>query len=123
MRQKTTYLIIGGIVYLIDISMFTIVIYFFPGFYIVGNIGAKTGGALAGFFLHDRITFSGAKNLTIKTRFFRYGLLWLCNMVLAVVLLFVFVKYLFIPEIIAKIISDIIVITIAFLVGKHTVFK
>ena len=123
MREKVTYLIVGGVVYLFDVSIFAAVIYMFPGSYAVGNVLAKAGGALLGFILHDQITFSGTKNLTAKKRLLRYCLLWLFTVTLAVALLYVFIEYLYMPEMIAKIISDIIVIIIAFLVSKYTVFK
>jgi len=121
--QLFRYGLVGGIVYGADLLSFTAVFYFFPAHYLLANVGAKIIGALTGFILHRSFTFRGDQAHGASRQLVSYLLLLGANILLANMLLYAAVQYLGVPELVAKVATDIVVIAVSFIISRVFIFK
>lgn len=120
--QTLRYVGVGGIVYLVDLTVYFIGIAFVHDAYLWFNILAKIVAASVGFCLHKYFTFTGGEKHRTGRQVGQYIALLVVNASLATGLLFVGVTMLGHPEGPTKIITDIIVVCIAFLVCRAIFF-
>jgi len=125
-RKKNTqlfirYLIIGVIVYLIDMFFFLFSFYFLELNVMVSNIAAKLLAGFAGFFLHRGITFNVDRTNYNATQKFKYLLLMLFTNIGSIIL-FYFALFFLQYEILAKFITDVVVIVLSYALSKFWIF-
>jgi len=115
------YLITGVIVYLIDMFFFLFSFYLLGFNAMVSNSAAKLLGGLSGFFLHRRITFNVGKSNYKATQKYKYSLLLLFTYTGSIVL-FYFALLILQNEILAKFISDVVIIVLSYTISKFWIF-
>lgn len=129
MRQFLTnstirYLLVGGVIYAIDILFFTGSVSVFGNeYYLAANIAAKTVAAVTGFFLHKHYTFNGEQHHNAHQQFLMYIGLFVFNILLSSVLIFLLIGLLSLSSIPARIAVDVVVTVMAFIVSKKIVFR
>ena len=121
--QIARYGIVGAIVYGVDFLTFTLLLYLLTDQYLWANFAAKLAGALTGFLLHRNFTFKGAHKYGPARQFASYSLLLGSNILVVNALLYLGVEQLQLPETIAKVASDVIVIAISFIISRMFIFK
>ena len=121
--QAMRYCLSGGLIYLIDLLVFLLLHYVLFLEPYSANIVAKLTGAVSGFFLHRTFTFSVASGKPGRAQMVRYAGLWLVNVTAANAFLYGALSALAMPVFWGKIISDILVILMSFIVSKYFIFK
>lgn len=122
--STTRYLLVGGLIYFIDIISFVgSVSAFGRNYYLVANIFAKTVAAIVGFFLHKYFTFSGDQHYDTRWQFMMYIGLFVFNTFLSSILVFLLIDLLQLTAIPSRIAVDVIVTGIAYLISKKIVFR
>lgn len=121
--QALRYCLVGGIVYLVDIGLFLFLLRYFSDSPYIVNIVAKVGGAITGFLLHRHFTFFGVQKNTLAGQGARYSTLLIFNILFANVIMYSAVLWIHIDVEWAKIASDVIIISLSFLVSRLLVFK
>ena len=121
--QAVRYIAVGLGVVGIDYLTFVVFLHFFPSSYIAANALGKIGGAISGFVFHKHYTFAGQQEKSTSRQFFLYIALSIGNMFLSSILIYVGVERLRLNELIAKIITDGIVIACSFIINRLLVFK
>ncbi len=123
LHQMTRYILVGAIVYACDMAVFWGIITLVPNGYLPANVAAKMVGAAVGFVLHKYVTFSWQQKSSTPDQMKAYILLFLFNITLSSVLLWLLVAQMYTPEIIAKFGTDIVVIVTSFFVSRHFVYR
>ncbi len=113
------FLLSGGVVYLIDIVTFFALSWLTQELF-WSNVVAKSAGAVSGFFLHKYFTFSNHQRIDVR-QVISYATLFCVNTLLASYLLLFLSQY--VVLLIAKFVSDVVIIVFSFVVSKHIVFK
>lgn len=121
--QSFRYLIVGGVVYGIDVGTFVVLIALAKNHYLEMNVVAKTLSAFVGFFLHRHFTFSWEQRHSMKRQFILYVLLFAFNMALSTGLIYLLVGRLSLPTLPSRIAVDMVVIVTAFIVSRQMVFR
>lgn len=121
--QTVRYLIVGGVVFCIDIALFaTFLAYAGNQNYLAANAMAKIITAVVAFCLHKKFTFVSEYRYGVRKQFARYIMLVLFNMSLSMFILYIFVSFFSFPEISSRVSADIIVIIVAFVLSRNVVF-
>ena len=121
-KQGVKYLFVGVMIYLIELGTFLVLTFLESELYLFANIAAKVFAAGCGFFLHKHITFSWDQEHNTRSQLIKYIALLLFNLILASTMLYVSVEILNLNVFIMKLIIDIIVIALAFLISRRFVF-
>lgn len=121
--QSLRYLIVGGLVYSLDVGLFIVLAAFARSYYLEINVVAKTVSAIVGFVLHKRFTFSWEQRHSIKRQFVLYVLLFVFNISMSTGLIYLLVGRLSLPTLPTRIAVDMVVIATAFLVSRYMVFR
>ena len=83
-RQGSRYLVIGGIQWLLDWGVMVALSHF--GLRIgVANIAGRVSGALIGFWLNGKITFTGDEHVVGRRQLLRFVAVWLVMTLLSTV--------------------------------------
>ena len=122
-QQFGRYMVSGGIVYACDLGVFTLLNYIAPVHYIYWTVAGRVAGALVGFALHNFYTFKGEKQHASHVRALRYILLFTSNAALSVLLLRLATEYLTVPILAARIVVDVIIIILTFVISRQLVFS
>jgi putative flippase GtrA len=77
-RQGRHYLIIGGVQWLLDWAVMVLVSHLGAAVEIA-NVCGRIGGAMLGFWLNGKITFSADDTAVGRRQLQRFVLMWLCN--------------------------------------------
>lgn len=118
------YLFVGGIIYGIDVLIFTgLLLLLGSNRYLAVNVMAKTLAATIGFFLHRTITFNGNHQHDVRQQFVMYVGLFLFNVALSSVMIFMLVGVLLLPPVPSRIAADVVVTITAFIVSQKIVFR
>ena len=102
---------------------FVVIVFISPTAYLQANIVAKILGAMAGFLLHKYVSFSWMQRDRTGRQVFFFILLLLGNLCLSTLLLYIGALLLGLPEIMAKIVADIVVIATTFILGRILIFR
>ena len=121
--QIFRYIGVGGFVYFVDLTVFLIGTAFFSEAYLWINILGKIIASTTGFFLHKYFTFGSTKNSQTPREMALYAMLVLGNTILATALLYIGVDFLNQPQRATKIMTDIVVIIISFVMSRALFFK
>ena len=116
------YLFAGVLIYLIDMLSFVFAFYLLGINEIFANSFAKIFAGILGFFLHKKITFQVNTLESSTVQQYRYLLLLLLTSVSAIGL-FRFILLVIEDLILAKLISDILIVILSFLISKRWVFS
>lgn len=123
-RQTVRYVIVGGVVYGIDVGLFIILMMMTPKtHYLEANTLAKTVAAIAGFFLHKHYTFSWEQRHSMVRQIVLYAALFAFNMGLSTGLVYLLVGRLALPTLPSRIFVDVLVTATAFFVSRQLVFR
>lgn len=83
-RQGSRYLVVGGIQWLLDWGVMVALSHF--GLRIgVANIAGRVSGALLGFWLNGKITFTGDEHVVGRRQLLRFITVWLVMTLLSTV--------------------------------------
>jgi putative flippase GtrA len=123
LHQMIRYVMVGAVVYACDMAVFWAIITLVPQGYLPANVAAKMVGATVGFVLHKYVTFSWQQKSETTEQVKAYILLFIFNITLSTVLLWLLVSQFHAPEILAKICTDIVVIVTSFFVSRHFVYR
>lgn len=123
LRQTILYLLVGGMVYAVDLWAFTTVVLIWPEQYLVGNSVGKLLGAAFGFLLHKYMTFAGMHRYSGVQQALAYISLLAGNIVVGTILIYALVDMLALPKIPARIAVDIAIIVSTFFINRNRVFR
>lgn len=124
LKSVTRYFITGGIVYLVDVLTFSLIVLATPDYYQAANIVARLTGAIIGFFLHKYFTFSdNQQTRNKKTQLFQYTVLFTTNICFSAALLYLLIDQFRSNPFVARIITDVLVISASYLVSRYIIFK
>lgn len=122
-RQMWRYLLVGGVVYLIDFAVYAAVVQVSPQTYLLANGMGKIAGAALGFVLHRRFTFSGAHRDGAERQILFYAGLLLFNLALSSTLLWFALVVVGADALIARVAVDGLVILMSFLGMRLWVYR
>lgn len=122
-HQLVRYGIVGGIVYAADFVAFAILMALTPGVYLAANIVGKTTGAIVGFLLHKKFTFSWDQKDSAKRQAATYLLLFGFNLAASSLLIWLLVDFAHANAFIAKLFVDVIVIAGSFIANRLWVYR
>ncbi len=77
-RQGRHYLLIGGVQWLVDWGVMVLVSHLGAAVEIA-NVCGRVSGAMLGFWLNGKITFSSEDTAVCRRQLQRFVLMWLCN--------------------------------------------
>lgn len=122
--QSAKFLLAGGVVFLFDYIVFLISMYFLTDNEIFSaNIIGKISGFALGFILHKYWTFAGKQDHKTTRQFVFYILLFAFNLALSTGLLFLLTEMTRAPVLLCRLLTDIAVVIISFLVNRQIIFK
>jgi putative flippase GtrA len=122
--QTIRYLAVGSVVYAIDVGLFSaIVISLDRRYYLAANVVAKIAAAAVGFLLHRHFTFARRQRQRWHGQLMLYGLLFVLNLGLSSVLLFLSVALLRLEPVASKIAADLVVFFASFVINRQIVFR
>lgn len=120
--QGIKYVLVGVAIYAIEVFVFLLLTNIDFVNYLYANGFAKVIAAGCGFFLHKHITFSWDQAGSIKPQLVKYVSLLIFNLCLANALLYLSVDVMGWHVLLMKVITDAIVIVLAFLVSRSFIF-
>lgn len=123
LAQAMRYLLAGGLVFSLDVGVFYLITTVWPAWYIEANLVSKSIGALTGFFLHRYFTFSWEHRDNAAAQGVMYVLLLGFNLMLSSLLLYLLVEWVGLIELYAKVLTDVLVILVAFVGSRLLVFR
>ena len=115
------YLMVGVLIYTIDMLSFVFSFYLLGLNELIANGFAKILAGILGFLLQKKFTFKINKNKDNAIQKYRYITL-LFSTVLISVFLFYFILMIIRNPVVAKFISDILIVILSFLISKQWVF-
>jgi putative flippase GtrA len=123
LHQLVRYGIVGVIVYAADFVAFAILMVLMPDAYLAANIVGKTTGAIVGFLLHKKFTFSWDQKDSAKRQAGAYLLLFGFNLAVSSLLIWLLVDFAHANAFIAKLFVDVIVIAGSFIANRLWVYR
>jgi putative flippase GtrA len=123
LHQLVRYGIVGGIVYAADFAAFAMMMVLIPHAYLGANIVGKVAGAVVGFLLHKRFTFSWDQRDSATRQAIAYLLLFLCNLAASSLLIWLLVDFARANAFVAKISVDGFVIACSFFGSRLWVYR
>jgi putative flippase GtrA len=122
--QSIRYLLVGCIIYMVDLGTFAVIITGSSGrYYLLANLAAKAVAAALGFALHKTVTFTWRQQDPAAVQSLLYCTLLLFNLGLSTLLLYVLIGLLAQPELSSRIAVDVGVTGFSFLVSRGLVFR
>ena len=121
--QLVRYGLVGGAVYFCDLVVFALIIAALPASHLPANVAGRLAGAALGFVLHRQFTFSWPQRDGKSRQAVAYSALLLANIAASSLLLWLAVDQAGIDAFIARVAVDFIVIAVAFLAGRHWVYR
>ncbi|MEJ2403406.1 MAG: GtrA family protein [Candidatus Thiodiazotropha sp.] len=121
-HQLIRYLIVGGVAWLVDFTLFALT-YATLGIFSAQTL-ARIAGALVGFAGHKRVVFQNRSTLTKSTRnqAIQYALLWLFSYLASLTLLYLLVHPASQHPVIAKLITETLILGFNFTAMRRYVF-
>lgn len=116
------YIFSGGLGFLINISVFWILVNYTHIWYVLSSIISFLISTFAGFILHKTITYSDKGTITNK-KISSYYILNIINILTNALLIYLFVEYLMIEKIWSLIFSNILISIYSFNIYKKLIFK
>lgn len=122
--QGASFVLIGGLLVLVDWSTFVALTALGMGT-IVANVLGRIAGALLGFWLNGHVTFASNGTARLgQARFVRYALLWLGLTLLSTTLIALLSQWLSLPLVwAAKPIVEACMALLSFLISRQWVFR
>ncbi len=122
--QSIRYLLVGCIIYMVDLGTFAAIITGSSGrYYLFANLAAKGVAAGLGFVLHKKVTFTWRQQDPAAVQSLLYCALLLFNLGMSTMLLYLSVGLMAQPEVPSKIAVDAIVTGISFVISRNLVFR
>lgn len=122
-HQSVRYGLVGLCVVAADFLVYLAGLALAPKAFLVSNVCGKTAGALLGFVLHKRFTFSWQQKHSSGRQLASYLALFLSNLAMSSFLLWLLAVRLEIGPILAKLLVDGIVIATSFLVSRLWIYR
>jgi putative flippase GtrA len=122
MAQGFRYIGVGAVVTGLDYATFLAVAWAWAGHYAMANLLGKLVAGGCGFLLHRTVTFAGRHRHELGPQALRYGLLLLGNSALSTALVYIGTSVLRFSPLGVKIVSDVVVILLAFIVSRTSIF-
>ncbi len=123
LHQMIRYGLVGGVVYVSDFAAFALVLWTLPGAYLLGNIFGKATGAVVGFVLHRKFTFSWEQKDNAGRQALSYLLVFFANIASSSLLLWLLVDLAAANPIVAKLFVDVLVIATSFVASRLWVYR
>ena len=123
LHQMVRYGLVGGVVVASDFAVFTLILLGFPGAHLVANMAGKAAGAMVGFILHKRFTFSWEQKDGAGRQALSYLAVFLANIASSSLLLWLLVDVAGLNAFIAKIFVDGVVIATSFIASRLWVYR
>lgn len=123
LHQSARYGLVGLAVVAADFLVYLAGLALFPDAYLAGNVCGKATGALLGFVLHKRFTFSWRQKDSGARQFVSYIALFLANLAISSALLWLLVGRIGANAVIAKVMVDVVVIAISFIASRLWVYR
>lgn len=124
--QFWRYFVTGGLAFIVDFGVFSLVLYYFEIHYLIANIIGLMAGNVVNYLLSLGWVFSAEKRKMEKHRFLEiivFVIISLVGMGLNEFLMYIFVGVLVVQEMVSKIVAAIIVLLYNFLARKFILFK
>jgi putative flippase GtrA len=119
--QIFSYAIIGGFSAFVDFSIFKTLIDLIGVKYIFSNIISVNFGIFTSYLLNMKFTFK--LNDYLSFRFFKFYLVGLIGLAVSTLLLYIFIDFLGLDKIIAKLLIIVFVALLQFTINKLYTFK
>lgn len=123
LHQSARYGLVGLCVVAADFLVYVAGLALAPGAYLTSNLCGKTVGALLGFVLHKRFTFSWRQKHSSGRQLASYLALFASNLAMSSILLWLLAVRLEIHPIAAKLLVDGIVIATSFFVSRLWIYR
>lgn len=121
--QLVRYGLVGLVVVASDFAAYAALLWLAPDAYLPANCLGKATGALVGFLLHRKVTFTWVQRDAASRQFGAYITVFLFNLALSSALLWLLVGRFGLDEYLSKIGVDALVITVAFLLSRTWVYR
>lgn len=122
-REQIMYLIFGGLTFFVNIAVFTIMDYLLLDRTLEANFIAWIAGVLFAFYTNRKWVFTVNNNRNVLSQFFSFSAGRLFTLVLEEVVLFVGCDILQLWTLGIKLIAQIIVIILNYVISKIIVFR
>ena len=122
LHSAVKYIFVGSIGFLINISIFWILINKIHIWYIYSAIISFILSTLIGFQLHRKITYSCSDKINGNMIIYYY-FINIVNIIINTVLIFIFVEYIHILKILSIIISNLLISIYSYIFYKKIIFK
>ncbi|MET0027148.1 MAG: GtrA family protein [Candidatus Thiodiazotropha sp.] len=121
-HQLMRYLMVGGVAWLVDFSLFTLT-YSALGIFFAQTL-ARMSGALVGFAGHKWVVFRNRSSQAGSTRnqAMQYGLLWLFSYIASLALLYLLVHPVGLHPVVAKLITETVILGFNFATMRRYIF-
>ncbi|MET0067255.1 MAG: GtrA family protein [Candidatus Thiodiazotropha sp.] len=121
-HQLMRYLLVGGIAWLVDFSLFTLA-YTSLGIVLAQTL-ARIAGALVGFAGHKLVVFRdrSAQAASVRNQALQYALLWLFSYLASLVLLYLFIDSAGLHPVIAKLLTETVILGFNFATMRRYIF-
>lgn len=123
LHQSARYGLVGLCVFAADVLVYLACLAAAPHAFLLGNACGKATGALLGFVLHKRFTFSWRQKDSGLRQLASYIGLFLSNLALSSGLLWLLVTPIGLGAVFAKLMVDMIVIAVSFFVSRLWVYR
>lgn len=123
MHQAVRYGLVGACVFATDLAVYWVVLQAAPPAYLAANAAGKIAGAVLGFALHRRFTFSWRQKDRGSRQLLSYLCLFMANLALSSSLLSLLVAGFDMQKLVAKVLVDAVVIAISFVASRHWVYR
>jgi putative flippase GtrA len=122
-HQMMRYGAAGGAVYLSDWAAFAGALWAMPEAHLLANVAGKASGAVVGFVLHRHFTFSWQHKDKASRQAASYLLLFLANLALSSLLMWLMVDAAGAHAFVAKLFVDAVIIAGSFIAGRLWVYR
>lgn len=116
--EVARYVSVGLLTYVIDISVYLLVVAIDARLYLAANAAGRIVGAIVGFFLHRSWTFKTEDRPALLTQAWQYLGLLLISMALSSAVLVALVDLMKLPPAWARVATDVIVIGVVYLASR-----
>lgn len=124
-QEKLLFLVSGGVQYLIDISLFTLLVFIF-GNHLSINTVSRCGAGIAGFFINGFVVFKSLKGKSLRqlaSAALKFLILLSVMTLLSSAILSFFVNLSPLCFIFAKAVIEIILAVVSFFIQKFIVYS
>ncbi len=122
--QLVRYCLVGVLVYASDFCVFILIVFWDGTIYQEANIAGRIVGAVLGFILHKKYTFSDLQQSDgVYRQLIGYLALFGSNAILSALFLWVAVDFLSLNVLLSRLLVDVLIVAFSFFVSRFLIFK